>query len=694
MISAVHPEPEVLVEFADDTLAPEARIAVEQHLDDCDDCRATVSMMARAATAERASQPALAPTLEGTAFGPTEAVPRETVESLRRAPQSPLAPGTKVGRYVIGDTLGIGGMGIVYAARDPDLDRDIAIKILRPELLRVQPDATKRIIREAQAMARVAHPNVVAVFDVGTVEDRVFVAMERVTGTNLRAWLSAARRSPAEILEVSIAAGRGLAAAHDAGMVHRDFKPDNVFVGDDGRVRVGDFGLAYEHDGGDDLEVTGESTTRPVAGTPAYMPPEQHEGRSVDPRGDQFSFAVTLYEALYGERPFAGRTREAIADAISRGHIQPAPAGARVPASLRAILVRALAVTPGDRFPTLAEMLKALGRDRSRRPRQLALVALVALIAVGVALGADWIMRERAHAVTRTSFEAARTQLDKLVSLRTDMFVAQSEALYRLPALQEVAALRDLADFGLGDESEDRARLARIHDNLRSADWFALTHTRRGDAMAVADYKGRLLFGSANPDGWGANIGTIPMIASAYASKADAYIGVLRADDPSVVASGLLGAKPSAKLYVAFARAKRIGEQTRALFVELAEAARVLDDVGVGEDTKLSVTAAGGAAEGTVPTEVLDIATDSSITELSIDSQDWLVERTPLRASGQSDEIAQIVLARRSDAGLSGLFPHARMTLALLALALAGIAIAGWIMSTRGSRSRPARPPR
>ncbi|HEU0035360.1 MAG TPA: protein kinase, partial [Kofleriaceae bacterium] len=344
------PEPDVLGRFVDDTLPAADRLVVEQHVDGCDDCRATVSILARAATAERASAGAL-PTATGAAFETTQAVGERP--SQRRARESPLAPGTHVGRYVIGDVLGTGGMGIVYSARDPDLDRDVAIKILRPELARVHPDATRRIVREAQAMARVAHPNVVSVFDVGTLGDQVFVAMERVTGTSLRAWLADAPRTRAQILEVFLAAGRGLVAAHDAGIVHRDFKPDNVLVGHDGRVRVTDFGLAYsEHDPDEPA----------IAGTPAYMSPEQHAGGNLDPRSDQFSFAVALYEALYGERPFAGATREQLAEAIARGQVRPPRGSARVPGSMRAIVVRALSATPGARYPTLDAMLRALAR--------------------------------------------------------------------------------------------------------------------------------------------------------------------------------------------------------------------------------------------------------------------------------------------------------------------------------------------
>ena len=695
--SSTCPEPDVLTRYVDDGLLPDVRVTVDEHIDGCDDCRATVSILARAAVAERASRPMMPDTTEpdsGIALEPTQletgpAPERPTYRRLRRGPQSPLSPGTLVGRYVIGGTLGSGGMGIVYAARDPELNRDIAIKILRPEFARVHPDATKRILREAQAMARLSHPNVVGVHDVGTVEGRVFVAMERVTGTSLREWLAREKRSAAEILELFTAAGRGLIAAHDAGMVHRDFKPDNVLVGADGRPRVTDFGLAYDQ--ADDEEVdpaTGESMVQPVAGTPSYMAPEQHEGGNLDARTDQFSFAVALYEALYGQRPFAGKTREALADAISHGEIQPAPAGSRVPASLRAILVRSLAAKPGDRFPTLAAMLKALGRDRARRPRQIAMVAFVGLIIVGVAFAADLVTRDRTTAITRTSFRATRIQLEKLVALRTEAFVAQADALYRLPAVEEVVSSRDLVDFGLGDAADDRRRLQHMHDNLSSADWLALTRTHKGDVLALADGKGRLMFGSANADVWGGDVTVIPVLGAAFAAPADTNIGIVDGTDPAVVASGLLGGAPKRGLYVLFTRGKRIGPRPRGMFVQAIEAGRLLQEVSLGEDTVLALLAPDGSHEGSVPPEVLKAASSEAIAELEVGDQVWLAEGAAFRAGDQRERIAQLVLARETDVGLAGLFPRARSWLAMLAGVLAVVLVAGLVLVRRRDLAR------
>jgi protein kinase-like protein len=690
------PDADTLVQYVDDALVADVRLGVEDHIDGCDDCRSTVSIMARAAVAERrASQPEVATdrdpslALAATAVEDVSHTDRDPPgqRSPRKVPQSPLAPGTKVGRYVIAETLGIGGMGIVYSARDPDLGRDVAIKILRPELARAHPDAAKRIMREAQAMARIAHPNVVNVFDVGTVDDRVFVAMERVTGTHLRGWLAREDRTPAEIVQVFIDAGRGLIAAHDAGIVHRDFKPDNVLVGADGRPRVTDFGLAYEADD-ESVDVSAEGAARPIAGTPAYMAPEQHAGGNVDARTDQFAFAVALYEALYGERPFAGKTREAIADAIVHGDVQPPPSSARVPASLRAILLRALSVKPGARFSTLAELLGALGRDRARTPRLVALAALAMLLFVGVAFAADLVMRDRMRAITRTSFASARAQLAKLVALRTDAFVAQSDALYRLPAVEEVAASYDQNDFGLGDPNDDRRRLEHIHENLASADWVALTHTHKGDFFAIGDQKGRLLFGSSRADVWGGAMSAVPAIDAAYNASDDTSIDVIEGDNPAVVASGLLGGTPRPGLYVMFTRTKRIGPRPRAMFVQAVDAARLLEEVGLGEDTHMSIVASSGRSEGDVPPHIVQRASGDGIATISYDGEEWLGERTPLRTGDQREAFAQIVLARASDVGLAGLFPEARTVFAALGLACAAIAFAGSVLANRRNLSR------
>jgi serine/threonine protein kinase/tetratricopeptide (TPR) repeat protein len=320
----------------------------------------------------------------------------------------------KIDRFVLLDRVGRGSMGVVYSAYDPQLDRRVAVKLLVPERLGSSRSARDRLLREAQGLARLAHPNVVAIHDVGVFDDQVYIVMEFVLGQNLRAWREAGSRSWRDILAVYAQAGRGLAAAHAAGLVHRDFKPENALMGEDGRVRVLDFGLVRgryddrasdervsddgpggEHPGsaepggqpvdrastievgaGPPMLVGAEvlradldqpmTATGTLMGTPAYMPPEQLTGARAGPASDQFSFCVALYEALYGQRPFAGNTLRELRDNLLAGRIREAPRSTRVPGWVLPIVRRGLAVDPDERHPSMAALLAALGRDPVR----------------------------------------------------------------------------------------------------------------------------------------------------------------------------------------------------------------------------------------------------------------------------------------------------------------------------------------
>ncbi|MBK8235994.1 MAG: serine/threonine protein kinase [Deltaproteobacteria bacterium] len=305
--------------------------------------------------------------------------------------------GSTFGRYVVIEPIGRGGMSVVYAAYDPELDRKVALKVLRTSTER--PDALarerSRLLREAQAMARLAHPNVVPVYDAGSIADQVFLAMHLVDGQTMGQWL-AQPRAWAEIVEYFVYAGRGLAAAHDAGLVHRDFKPDNVLIDRDGRVRVTDFGLARpsgntEREGLQSTPLTASGRLdRPVTlagailGTPAYMAPEQHLALAVDARSDQFSFCVALWEALAGERPFAGGTVGELAFAVTRGEMRSFPRESKVPPRIRAALERGLARDPQQRFATMHELIGALSPPRRRRP-VLMLLGAAGLVGIGAA---------------------------------------------------------------------------------------------------------------------------------------------------------------------------------------------------------------------------------------------------------------------------------------------------------------------
>ncbi len=311
----------------------------------------------------------------------------QAIDSGRRLPR-----GATLGRYVVLDCLGSGGMGVVYRAHDFALDRRVSLKLLRST--GQDPEARRaRLVAEAQALARVSHPNVLTVHDVGTWEDEVYLALEHVEGETLADWLGRALRTPAEIRGVFLQAGRGLQAIHEAGLVHRDFKPENVLIGRDGRVRVADLGLAVTA-GGD--EVSASAETQP--GTPGYMPLEQHRGEPLDARADQFSLAVALYEALLGRRPYGlrGATGEELQARLSSGEPADVPGCAAIPPRLRRALCKALSPEREHRPPTVAPLLEALASPGIRLSRRLAApvavaaafaLALVPLLRSGAGLG-------------------------------------------------------------------------------------------------------------------------------------------------------------------------------------------------------------------------------------------------------------------------------------------------------------------
>ena len=327
-----------------------------------------------------------------------------------------LVAGTTAGRYVLLHRLGAGGAGQVFAAFDPELNRKIAIKVLRSgrEASPEAHAARMRLLREAQAMARLKHPNVLPVYDVGTLEhdgeERVFLAMELVEGGTLRQWLKQPR-SRRQTLEVICAAGRGLAAAHDAGLVHRDFKPENVLIGDDGRICVTDFGLVRAEGDSDPAAAAaphapaGESSSpldtpltraNAVMGTPGYMAPEQYRGETADARTDQFSFCVTLFEALYGERPFPGRTVGDIRVATLAGKMVEPPRAAGVPRWLERTVLRGLHADRTARYDGMHALLAALAADPAIRRRRWLVRAAIVVAALGAALGVRQVATRKA----------------------------------------------------------------------------------------------------------------------------------------------------------------------------------------------------------------------------------------------------------------------------------------------------------
>ncbi len=283
------------------------------------------------------------------------------LEPQQRVSMRLMHRGERIGRYVVTELLGAGGMGVVYAALDPQLDRRVAVKVLRSGFARNVAGAKKLLIDEAKAMAKLSHVNVVTVHDVGVMEDQVFLAMELVEGKTLRDLMRDVTPGARELRDVLVEAGRGLAAAHKAGLVHRDFKPENVLIGRDGRVCVSDFGIARSADVADAVD---------VAGTPLYMAPEAHDG-VIDPRSDQYSFCVTALEAMTGVAPTP----------MGKPQAQLERAGAKVPVRIRRALARGLASEPTERFASMEALLAELAPRRARR-------AWIATAVAGVAVAA------------------------------------------------------------------------------------------------------------------------------------------------------------------------------------------------------------------------------------------------------------------------------------------------------------------
>jgi serine/threonine protein kinase len=692
------------------------REGVLGHLDTCEDCRELLGVTARdtlrdqlkgnaypeeiAADARRivqAAVPNLARTIpnaamtiaSGAEVGLLETAMPEATDALAKtvAPTDLLATpalgtrtvgepptqGRKLGRYTLLERLGAGAMGIVWRAEDPTLGRQVAVKLLR----RQDESLTERLVREAQSMAQVNHPNVVTVYEVGTgIDGSTFIAMEVVTGESLRKWQTKARHTIPELVQAYIAAARGLAAAHAAGIIHRDFKPDNVLVGTDGRVRVTDFGLAAAKPTTtaavprqiSDVNLT---TSGSVMGTPAYMAPEQFVGGNVDPRTDQFNFCVSLYEALYGERPFDGATFPELADNVCEGRIRPEPAGTNVSRGMRAIVLRGLSVKPGDRFATMDELIRELGRDRARPWRRTAIVSAAVAAALGLGLVSDWVVRDRVTREVRHSFALTREQQKRVMNRLIDSFKITSEVAYREPALREVAAHHDQADFGLGDAETDRTDLEKLHNTLVSTDLVKNGNTE----LAIADYKGRLLYTSASPETWGGDLKALAPVKKAIdAGKGDS-VTVLPYADPGLATTGVLGMHPPTQgLAVLFERTLALGDkasegsEARGFYLQLQDGRQLLDEISLDKQTLLSLVALDGTSTGDLPPSLIKRWPEyGESPEVRIDGVLYQVQSLPMTGLAGQGTIAHVVMARRLD-GVLSLFPGARLVFALTAI--------------------------
>jgi eukaryotic-like serine/threonine-protein kinase len=416
-------------EFVSGTLSPSALGKVEGHLASCRECRALVAALA----ADPATDSV------GVTFQRLT-----SVSSVGELPRRPPSSGDRVGRYLVLSALGAGGMGVVFAAWDPQLGRKIALKLLRSSVASSSKDARTRLRREAQAIAQLSHPNVVSIYDVGTTDDgALYIAMEFVEGDTLTSWLKSYPRTWREIVDVFRQAARGLLAAHSVGLLHRDFKPDNVLVGGDGRVRVTDFGLARSVLVPDevaqakpvmsalDVALTATGT---VLGTPRYMPPEQLTGPDLDARSDQFSFCVALYEALYGRHPLPGGTSLAMLDHGER--VVAPPDGTKVPAAIGRAVLRGLERDRARRFPSMGALIDALEVRPRRAPLRYAGLATLATLVAGGTTAAV-VAQQRAPAEPPRDFMSIDELLAKLDHQTTEIQRLNDELEHARTAITE-----------------------------------------------------------------------------------------------------------------------------------------------------------------------------------------------------------------------------------------------------------------
>ena len=537
------------------------------------------------------------------------------------ASESEIRHGSQIGRFVVVGELGSGGMGVVYAAHDRELDRQVALKVLRAAA--ATDEERMRMLREGQAMARVTHPNVITVYEVGVQGSLVFLAQELLDAGTLGQWLGKPR-SHAEIVEKFVAAGKGLAAAHAAGLVHRDFKPDNVLLGKDGRVRVSDFGLARALGPADEalpaatrahmaraqLDLSRSpmsplTRTGAVMGTPMFMAPEQHLGDPADERSDQFSFSVALYHALYGDWPFAGKTAVALADAVIGGRMQRPPRGKHVAPRLHKILMRGLGRKPADRFPSMDAMLDELVRPPKRRFRTLA-IALGGLGLVAGAVVGGYVLRSH----------------DVLVPPRPPLTISDPKLLTNDRGIEWLATAIERGELDNAAEKYDLAGAIAQQNNEA-----AHTSVARSAGALVLALRGHLDQARAHLHDADATKGTDPT-ALAYADMAAAEVAYASGDLAAALAhsascaTGFTTTVPelaamclelngevaaergddtaARKAYAdGLALAKRLDNLSRALTLELALTALDVDDkpdAAIVKATELQLRAAGRGA--------------------------------------------------------------------------------------------------
>ena len=476
---------ETIVAFIDARLAPTGIAHVEEHMSSCASCRELLSL-AIAAVPPPANKPPESTAADWFAPAPLGG--------------ANLARGTSFSRYTVLGPLGRGAMGEVYAAYDPELDRKVALKILHARGDASDGRGRGRLLREAKAIAKLRHPNVVVVHDAGTVGDRVFLAMEYVDGQTVGTWLASKPRGRQEILDVFIAAGLGLGAAHAAGLAHRDFKPQNVMVGTDGVVRVMDFGLAREIDASESAPADAEvppaaarelperaagaelplTRTGELVGTPLYMAPEQFKTQRADARSDQFSFCVALYQALYDAHPFGGGKLAELIAAVTAGRVLPAPPKSTVSPWLRRVLLRGLSVDPAARWESMPALTAALARDPVRqRWRWLGAAAVAAALVAAFALA-------RAPRAREPLCQGGPVRLAGVWELAAGT---------KLDATRRAATRTAFVNTGLANAADAWERAARVLDRYATgwlqmyADTCTATHVRGEQSAEVLDLR-------------------------------------------------------------------------------------------------------------------------------------------------------------------------------------------------------------
>ncbi len=432
-----------------------------------------------------------------------------TLSEPAAPPRSGLDRGSLVGRYVILQQVGVGAFGKVYAAYDPDLDRKVALKLMKSRINELG-SAKSQLLREAQAMAKLSHENVVTVFGFGEFEGDVYISMEYVHGPNLKQWFAQAPRGWQEVRDVMLAAGRGLAAAHAAGIMHGDFKPHNVLIDDRGRATVADFGLAGALEELSPIRESDTKQMRPLAkrasaespirgnpgrnsdlgptdrgrvvGSPAYMAPEKFALAVVDERSDQFSFCVALFEGLYGRRPFAGDTFKELSDAVRSGKVRFPDSASGVPSWVSEVVRRGLSTEPHDRFTSMDELLGALAAEPGAKRTDHRALTVTALVSACVAV----LLTGALTTVLRSG--ATVDELNVIDALEVEAKAAAAENYFVHPPVEnptyataylKVKELEEL-DGGYDPDADDRAVELRRE--------FAGTLARLGDYYWDADY--------------------------------------------------------------------------------------------------------------------------------------------------------------------------------------------------------------